>query len=204
MFNEEMEIGQEIKILGCKLVLTCTACPEQYDVFLEGEEIGYLRLRHGIFSAHYPNSDGEEIYCVTTKGDGCFYDNSERRRELEFAVSALLTTYAIDFGLDIQKILPKQESSTNSESQNDNCICKGNWQNIIKDCGKYMGMYYTNEKGKKWRFEGVLHSSDDYYYVMTRKGKTQLLSCVGDIEGYGFDLLPYQNINVYGMDSNLL
>ena len=34
--------------------MTCFACPEQYDVFLDGEQVGYLRLKHGVFRCDYP------------------------------------------------------------------------------------------------------------------------------------------------------
>ena len=34
-----------------KLVQTCGACPEQYDVYEGDEEVGYMRLRHGHFHA---------------------------------------------------------------------------------------------------------------------------------------------------------
>ena len=30
-----------------KLFKTCEACPEQYEVYNEGENIGYIRYRHG-------------------------------------------------------------------------------------------------------------------------------------------------------------
>lgn len=34
---------------------TCAACPEQYDAYLNGELVGYLRLRHGHFRVRtYP------------------------------------------------------------------------------------------------------------------------------------------------------
>lgn len=59
------------------LVLTCNACPEQYDAYLNNELIGYLRLRYGCFSVYYPNSGGEIIYHAYPKGDGIF-DCNER------------------------------------------------------------------------------------------------------------------------------
>lgn len=87
MHNEE--------ILGCKLVLTCQACPEQYDVFLGGEEVGYLRLRHGAFRAWYPNFMSDEIvYSANPKGDGIFYPE-ERDHYLTEAVKALLERHKI-------------------------------------------------------------------------------------------------------------
>jgi hypothetical protein len=46
---------------GCTLVLTCAACPEQYDVFFEDFQIGYLRLRHGSFRADYPECMGTTV-----------------------------------------------------------------------------------------------------------------------------------------------
>jgi len=38
---------KELKMSKLTLNKTCGACPEQYDVFLEGENVGYMRLRHG-------------------------------------------------------------------------------------------------------------------------------------------------------------
>ena len=78
---------QEIR--GLKLVCTCGACPEQYDVLnSQGIEVGYLRLRHGHFRAEYTPSD-EEVYSADTNGDGIF-DEDERQFHLEKAVDAIL------------------------------------------------------------------------------------------------------------------
>lgn len=55
-----------------KLVQTCGACPEQYDAYLNGERVGYLRLRHGNFYAECPTSGGEEVFRAEPNGDGCF------------------------------------------------------------------------------------------------------------------------------------
>lgn len=89
------ELGIEFKwpnnqeIDGLKLVCTCGACPEQYDVFdSEGGQVGYLRLRHGHFRADYPDSDGETVYQADTKSDGVF-DDEERIIELKRAVEAI-------------------------------------------------------------------------------------------------------------------
>ena len=90
---------QNTEIFGCKLVLTCSACPEQYDVFYFGEQIGYLRLRHGNFSADYPDVGGRQVYAAHPQGDGMF-EPQERLYQLTKAVQALLaerlgTTYNI-------------------------------------------------------------------------------------------------------------
>jgi hypothetical protein len=77
------------EIEGLRLVCTCPACPEQYDVFDSAEkQVGYLRLRHGTFRADYPGCGGETVYQVSTKGDGVFSDD-ERQQELTNAVKAL-------------------------------------------------------------------------------------------------------------------
>lgn len=54
---------------------TCSVCPEQYDVYLDGKQVGYLRLRHGHFRCDYPSWGEETIYSAYPKGDGEFYDD---------------------------------------------------------------------------------------------------------------------------------
>lgn len=72
-----------------KLILTCGACPEQYDVVdrKTGEKIAYLRLRHGHFYAQYPY-DGEIVYAIDTIGDGIF-DKDERPIHIGKALLAI-------------------------------------------------------------------------------------------------------------------
>lgn len=68
-----LELAEKIE-----LVQTCGACPEQYDAFIDGELVGYLRLRHGYFTVQYPNVSGELVYSAEPKGDGIFeYDERE-------------------------------------------------------------------------------------------------------------------------------
>jgi hypothetical protein len=57
-----------------ELQRTCEACPEQYDAFLEGRQVGYLRLRHGVFRVDCPDHGGECVYLTLTDGDGQFTD----------------------------------------------------------------------------------------------------------------------------------
>jgi len=72
-----------------KLVKTCGACPEQYDAFDEkGNQVGYLRLRHGYFSVSFPDVGGETIYEAYPQGDGLF-EYEERDRYLSLAVNAI-------------------------------------------------------------------------------------------------------------------
>lgn len=71
------------------LVQTCEAFPEQYDAFIAGKQVGYLRLRGGYFCARYPDVDGEVIYEVEPDGSGFFLDY-EREKYLEQAKQAIM------------------------------------------------------------------------------------------------------------------
>ena len=70
---------------GFDLQLTCSACPEQYDVFCDSRKVGYLRLRYGSFTVDYPDCLGELLLHEYPDGDGMF-ENYER---LPFLVKAL-------------------------------------------------------------------------------------------------------------------
>ena len=76
-------------IHGYRVVLTCFACPEQYDVHDdEGNIVAYFRLRHGTFSVQCPDVGGEVVYTAQTKGDGIFEDD-ERMKHLYTAILAV-------------------------------------------------------------------------------------------------------------------
>jgi hypothetical protein len=84
-----MEVMEGTEIDGYTLARTCYACPEQYDVFKDGELVGYLRLRHGYFYAAVPDAGGEVIYeTAEPMGDGLF-EPEERDRFLAEAVQAI-------------------------------------------------------------------------------------------------------------------
>lgn len=72
-----------------ELKRTCFACPEQYDAYLNGEKVGYLRLRHGSFTVQVPDPRGEYVYEADTIGDGIF-DESEREYHLDKALAAIM------------------------------------------------------------------------------------------------------------------
>lgn len=77
------------KIIGdYALVLTCGACPEQYDVYRGTDQVGYLRLRHGWFRADVPKCGGRTVYEACPSGDGSF-DDDERDRYLTAAIQAI-------------------------------------------------------------------------------------------------------------------
>jgi len=78
-FLTRNEIGKarDFKIGNYNLVMTCSECPEQYDVFRGTKQVGYLRLRHGGFRAEYPDCGQEEVYWVET-GYGDFECDRDR------------------------------------------------------------------------------------------------------------------------------
>lgn len=84
----------DTEIDGLKLICTCPACPEQYEVFdAAGQQVGYLRLRRGYFRADVPECGGETVYEANTLGDGAFED-SERETELAAAIAAIKKYHA--------------------------------------------------------------------------------------------------------------
>lgn len=74
---------------GLQIKMTCPACPEQYDIFKDGEQVAYFRLRHGVFRVDYPECGGETILEAEPNGDGIFDDN-ERLNHLVRAMRTLL------------------------------------------------------------------------------------------------------------------
>lgn len=83
---------------------TCYACPEQYDVFLNEEQVGYLRLRHGVFRCDYPTCGGETLYYVYCDSDGIFSDE-ERNEYISKAIHAIadklnIKDYDIEMHMD--------------------------------------------------------------------------------------------------------
>jgi len=84
--KREGQQGEKIvKLNGYDLVCTCGHCPEQYDVFKEGVQVGYLRLRHGYFIA---DCGLTTVYESRTQGDGGF-EEDEREYHLTEAVKAI-------------------------------------------------------------------------------------------------------------------
>lgn len=46
-----------------ELIMTCPACPEQYDVLECGRgQVGYIRIRWGQFWLYYPDEEGRLIF----------------------------------------------------------------------------------------------------------------------------------------------
>ena len=77
-----------------ELVKTCNACPEQYDAFENGRQVGYLRLRHSYFYVECPgigrDVESEIVYEAKIGGMdvGCF-NEEERQEHLPRAIEAI-------------------------------------------------------------------------------------------------------------------
>jgi hypothetical protein len=84
-----------MNIKGFSLQMTCGACPEQYDVYLNDKKVAYFRLRYGNFTVDAPFG-GVRVYESNTKGDGIF-EYEERDIELGNAIDAVIQHY-IDLG----------------------------------------------------------------------------------------------------------
>ena len=70
------------------------------------------------------------------------------------------------------------------------CICVGNFRQIVKESEPFFDKIFVDSNGVEWRFYGVVWSNDDLYYGMSSciTHAHKLLSCVGSIEGHGFSL----------------
>ena len=79
-----------IKLSEIELVKTCSACPEQYDAFYDNQQVGYLRVRHGVFRVDFGFCGGDTIYYTDDiKGEGCF-EYEEREFYLDEAKKAII------------------------------------------------------------------------------------------------------------------
>lgn len=74
---------------GFEIRNTSSACPEQYDVLKDGEQVAYYRLRHGQFTVDCPDWSGKTIYAIDTLGDGIF-DPVERLSVLSAAMRMVI------------------------------------------------------------------------------------------------------------------
>jgi hypothetical protein len=99
----EREMKREMKIKGYDFKLTCSACPEQYDVFdSNGTQVAYVHLRWGGLYASCPDCGGETVYSVDLDHNyGSFDSDEERMRHLNAIADAIQEHY-----------LPKQEIKT--------------------------------------------------------------------------------------------
>jgi len=85
----------------------------------------------------------------------------------------------------IEESLAKLLRTLQPAPADEGCICEGNWRQIVKEEEPNFNSEYVDERGNRFRFFGLVHASDDYYYGMNGPTGMRLLSCVGSIEGFG-------------------
>lgn len=86
------------------LTMTSLAFPEQYDVTLDGRQVGYLRLRHGHFWAYYLDADGARVYEAELSKDFShgIFSTEERDAQLPLALDAIVDTLMKDEPPDVE------------------------------------------------------------------------------------------------------
>ena len=71
---------------------TCSACPEQYEVFKGPKQVGYIRLRHGCLTAYYPNNHSECIYRHSFNDEWKgYFDNEDERTFFLHEICEIIT-----------------------------------------------------------------------------------------------------------------
>ena len=77
---------------------TCGACPEQYDVFKDGEQVGYVRLRHGYLRVDVPDCGDTTIYehSFSDGWQGIFDSEDQRTEHLTKIATAINDTLAYE------------------------------------------------------------------------------------------------------------
>jgi hypothetical protein len=83
--NVEEEVHDFRFKIGEYIIVGGGACPEQYDVILNKTKVGYLRLRHGRFTAE---AGKKPVYEAYPEGDGIF-TKEERLGYLNKAIEAI-------------------------------------------------------------------------------------------------------------------
>lgn len=76
-----------------RLRCTCLMYPEQYDIFHNGKQVGFLHLRHGSYTAKYPDNEGEEILKIDDQSLGGGFTIENRDEYLRKGVEAIHDQY---------------------------------------------------------------------------------------------------------------
>jgi hypothetical protein len=61
-----------------------------------------------------------------------------------------------------------------------------NWTRLVEKYDSLIDSIYIGDDGLEYVFVGLLHGSDDYYFVMWHDGVVRFLTCVGTPEQMGF------------------
>lgn len=79
-----------------EFIMTCGACPEQYDVFYDKKQVAYIRLRWGYLTVSCPDYGGTCIYesnAGANSWSGCFEDDIERMKHMKKIRQAIVDYY---------------------------------------------------------------------------------------------------------------
>lgn len=80
-----------------ELQQTCSACPEQYDAYFQGSQVGYLRMRWGHFWVYCPDAGGEIVMAKKvseSEYQGAFNDE-DREAWLQKAKEAIVKWHSV-------------------------------------------------------------------------------------------------------------
>lgn len=169
--------------------MTCGACPEQYDVMLDGQKVAYLRLRHGSFTVNVPDCGGEMIYHANPKGDGMFEDK-ERDYYIHNALGA------------IEKYYTSKERLDRFKKDFDEYLAETSDEELLKYFPEQDPSYEENLErfvGKKVR----VHSGNDQYGVfivegiLKKEGSGYCIREEGAYCHFSLDSNPYFNESYY-------
>lgn len=102
-FEEELN---SLFIGGLEFKLTCLACPEQYDVFLDGVQVAYVRLRHGFLRVWVPDCDDDDNLIYTHEFDDGWkgtFDSDEERFDYLYEIAKIIKKKVMQDILDVFK-----------------------------------------------------------------------------------------------------
>jgi hypothetical protein len=121
----------------------------------------------------------DEIFSLFKNASYFSTRNAEHRAQMLEGWAQIIERNAAD--------ADKQEQP--SELPADGCICRGNWREIVAETETMIGKEFVNEHDERFRLFGIVHADDDYYYGMHGESGMRLLSCVGNIESFGYRLV---------------
>lgn len=123
----------------------------------------------------YMAKPGQEYWSVSARGMG--YINAFSQAEFVSLCNHLNLEFI--------------EPTPAAESVDAGCICKGNWRAIVAESEPLLNKRFRDGNGQEYKFFGVVHGSDGYYYGMlpVGGGALTLLSCVRGVKGHGFQLV---------------
>lgn len=92
-----VKLATDCIVSGYEFRCTCRMYPEQYDVFKDGQQVAYVRYRHGRFSVEVPDCSDDFVFEADLMDDDAgILLEEERQRYLEKAVLAIENRTEVD------------------------------------------------------------------------------------------------------------